>query len=82
LHLGDEKLPSLIRQAEVDDSGCSFTIHNSEFVQSAGREVRRIDRVSQWLTWLKVDRTFNPLRSEPRFIALLKKVGLGPASKP
>ena len=53
-----------------------------EFVQSAGREVRRIDRVSQWLTWLKVDRTFNLLRSEPRFIALLKKVGFGSGSKP
>jgi hypothetical protein len=82
LQLGDEKLPSLIMQAEVDDSGSSFTIHNSEFAQSAGREVRRIDRVSQWLTWLKVDRTFNLLRSEPRFIALLKKVGFGSGSKP
>ena len=35
----------------------------------------------QWITWLKVDRMFDPLRSE-RFIALLKKVGLGSASKP
>ena len=51
-------------------------------IRNLFREVRRIDRVSQWLTWLKVDRTFNLLRSEPRFIALLKKVGFGSGSKP
>ncbi len=28
-----------------------------------------------WLTWLKQDPTFDSLRSEPRFIALLKKIG-------
>jgi adenylate cyclase len=33
------------------------------------------DRSSN-LPWLKVDKTWDPLRSEPRFIALLKKVGL------
>ncbi len=31
---------------------------------------------TQWLGWLKNDRIFNPLRSEPRFVALMKKLRL------
>ncbi len=31
---------------------------------------------SQWLGWLKLDKAFEPLRSEPRFQALLKKLRL------
>jgi len=30
---------------------------------------------SQWMGWLHKDRMFDPLRTEPRFIALMKKLG-------
>jgi len=38
---------------------------------------RARDADSQWLGWLGRDRVFDPLRSEPRFVALLKKLRLG-----
>ena len=28
---------------------------------------------SQWMMYLKIDRVFDPLRSNPRFVALMKK---------
>jgi TolB-like protein/Tfp pilus assembly protein PilF len=47
-----------------------------------GDKMRALDELEKgyeardWgLLWLKMDRIFDPLRSEPRFIALMKKVG-------
>jgi eukaryotic-like serine/threonine-protein kinase len=33
---------------------------------------------SQWMGWLNKDRMFDPLRSEPRFMALMKKLRFAP----
>ena len=29
---------------------------------------------SEFLVWLKVDRIYDPLRGEPRFVAIMKKM--------
>ncbi len=46
-----------------------------------GDRVRALDYLerayasdSQWLAWLKNDRIFDPIRSEPRFVGLMKKL--------
>jgi len=55
----------------------------AEIYIGLGDRQRALDKLEQvyktgssMLAWLKVDHIYDPLRSEPRFIALLKKVGL------
>jgi TolB-like protein/Tfp pilus assembly protein PilF len=36
---------------------------------------------SQWMGWLNKDRMFDPLRSEPRFVALMKKLRFVPETQ-
>ena len=39
---------------------------------------KALDEKSHWLIWLKLDPRWTRLREEPRFQALVKKVGLDP----
>jgi len=36
---------------------------------------KALETDSQWIGWLGQDRVFDPLRSEPRFAALLRRLG-------
>ena len=58
-------------------------VAEAEIYIGLGDRQRALDRLeeayrkgSSMLSWLKVSHVYDPLRSEPRFIALLKKVGL------
>ncbi len=53
------------------------------FYLGLGERARALDYLeqaysadSQWLGWLGCDRVFDPLRAEPRFVALIKKLRL------
>jgi TPR repeat protein len=40
---------------------------------------RACDERDDWVTWLHVDAIMDPLRSEPRFQAVVRRVGLPPS---
>jgi len=44
--------------------------------QAFGWFDKAVEQHSFWLVWLKLDPRLDPLRSDPRFRDLLKRVGL------
>jgi adenylate cyclase len=72
-----EKVNQISARQYVDPA-CSVGIYIG--LGDKGRALDQLEKAyelrSQGLSWLKGDKLYDPLRSEPRFIALLKKVGL------